>query len=172
MARKRTNSKVPAKGRLRDIADELFSKAVYADWGNQCAMCGRRSGLNAHHLVPRTHIVTRYDLQNGCCLCKHCHQFDAHRSPHLNAAGFILWLKEHHPLMAKWYMNVTESGTYKRFDGTTNAVYYCEVIRGLKQYVEEDEYTRIVGQRFAAWLDSQARLTATEEMTEWMGVKK
>ena len=153
--RKRTNANVPAKGRLRDMADQLWSLAVKEDWANQCAMCRRRSGLNAHHLIPRQHPATRYDLANGLCLCKPCHQFDAHRSPHQCAGGFILWLKEEYALTAAWYMEAMESCTYRKFNRTTNAQFYIEVIRSLREYVDEDDYTRILGQRFAAYLDAQ-----------------
>lgn len=153
--RKRTNRNVPAKGRLRVMADRLWSKAVRADWNHQCTMCGRREGLNAHHLIPRQHPATRYDLWNGLCLCKPCHQFDAHRSPHQCAAGFVLWLKKHHELIAGRYMEAMEFGTYRQFDGTTNAQFYMDAIRSLREYVDEDDYTREVGQRFSAYLDSQ-----------------
>ncbi len=153
--RKRTNKHVPAKGRLRDMADQLWSCAVKENWNHRCAMCGRRSGLNAHHLIPRQHPATRYNLANGLCLCKPCHQFDAHRSPHQCAAGFILWLKEHFDITAAWYMNTMGSGAYRKFGGTTNSQFYIEVIRSLRKYVDEEDYTRILGQRFAAYLDSR-----------------
>ena len=46
--RKRTNSKTPAKGRLRDCADQLWSLAVRDDWNNRCAVCGFGK-CEAHH---------------------------------------------------------------------------------------------------------------------------
>lgn len=157
MSRKRTSKHLPAKGRLRDMADRLWSKAVISDWGNRCAMCMRQGGLNAHHLIPRQHMVKRYDLSNGICLCGPCHQFDIDRSPHQCAAGFILWLEEHHPTIAQSCIDSMETGTYRMFNRTTNAQFYVEVIRSLRDYVDEDDYTRILGQRFAAYLDSQER---------------
>jgi hypothetical protein len=153
--RKRTNSNIPAKGRLRDMADQLWSLAVKDDWGHKCAMCGRGSGLNSHHLIPRQHMATRHDLANGICLCNHCHQFDGDRSPHQNAAGFVLWLKSHHPMVAEWYEDMADSRAYKEFSGTTNAAFWCETLRRVKEYVPEEDYRRICGAKFSEWLDSQ-----------------
>jgi len=155
--RKRTNSEVPAKGRLRDIADRLWSLAVRADWNHQCAVCGKRGGrLDAHHLIPRQHQRTRYELRNGICLCVHHHQFDPHLSPHQNAAGWINWLKRHHEQLYGWYGNVTATGEYQWPPveyPTINADYYCDQIWCLREYVEEWE--SVVGVRFAAYLDGQ-----------------
>lgn len=153
--RKRTDKNIPAKGRLRDMADQLWSKAILADWGNKCPVCGSRANLNAHHLAPRHHEATRYDLRNGCCLCSRCHLFDNDISPHLNAAGWLLWLSEHWPGVHAWYTGTVERGEHRAFNGTKNAVYYCEVIRGLREYVESEDFDRIVGIRFSAWLTSE-----------------
>jgi hypothetical protein len=155
MARKRTNKHVPAKGRLKEMADQLWSLAVKSDWANKCAICGHRGDLNSHHLIPRQHVKTRYDLQNGICLCRRCHQFCPDKAPHQNPAGFMLWLEEFRPLLAEWYLGTMESGAYRNFEGTTNAAFYCGVIRTLREYVEEDDYRRICGAKFSAWLDSQ-----------------
>lgn len=158
--RKRTSRDVPARGRLRELADRLWSKAVSADWAGKCAVCGARK-CEAHHLIPRQHQATRYDLRNGIALCAPHHQFDPNISPHQNAAGWLLWLAEHQPELHQWYTEMTESGGQKKFNGTTNAVYYCDVIRGLKEYVDGDEYARIVGVRFADYLDSKNTLDTT-----------
>jgi hypothetical protein len=76
MAKKKaqTPSNVPSKKRMRDIADRLWSRAVRDDWAWRCAVCGNQP-CEAHHLVPRQHQGTRYDLTNGVALCAHCHQF-------------------------------------------------------------------------------------------------
>jgi len=154
--RKKTSSNVPAKGRLRDMSDQLWSLAVKEDWANICAMCGSRKSLNSHHLIPRRHEATRYLLTNGCCLCSHCHQFCPLRSPHQNAAGFMLWLEEHHPQLHEWYTQKIESGLQRKFDGTVNAAYFCGIIRRLRNYVEEEDYVRVVGVKFSQWLEEDA----------------
>jgi hypothetical protein len=147
MARKRISKAIPAKGRLRDMADRLWSIAVRGDWGNKCAVCGAGK-CEAHHLVPRQHEATRYELRNGVCLCAHCHQFDRDLSPHQNSAGWLEWLKWHHPTLADWYIE----NRRPQFDGTTNAAYFCDVIRRLGEYVEPDDFARIVGVKFSRYL--------------------
>ena len=149
--RKRTSIKVPAKGRLREMADQLWSLAVKYDWGHKCAICGNGGDLNSHHLIPRHHYGTRYDLNNGICLCRRCHQFCPDHSPHQNAAGFVSWLEYHHDWLAEWLFQTIETGG-QRFNDTKSASYYCEWIVTLGEYVEEDDFVRIVGKQFSEWL--------------------
>ena len=152
--RKRTSQNLPAKGRLRDMADSLWSLAVRADWGGRCAVCGCRK-CEAHHLIPRQHQSTRYDLRNGISLCCSHHKFDKDLSPHLNAAGWLLWLSEMLPACHCWYTETVKQGGYRQFDGMTTALYYCDVIRRLKEYVADDDFARVVGQRFATYLERE-----------------
>lgn len=152
--RKRTNANVPAKGRLQEMADLLWSLAVRSDWAGKCAACGARK-CEAHHLIPRQHNAMRYRLQNGIALCAVCHKFDKDTSPHQNAAGWLQWLAEHHFDLHQWYTTIVESGEHREFEDTTNADYYCKIILWLKEYVDEDDYRLIVGKKFAAYLDSQ-----------------
>lgn len=159
--RKPTNKNVPAKGRLRDMADTLWSLAVRGDWNWKCAVCGI-GRCEAHHLIPRQHELTRYELQNGIALCSSHHQFDAEISPHQNAAGWLHWLAEHHPVFFDWYTEMTETGEYKNFDGTKNAQHYIDVIQRLREYVEEEEFTRIVGVRFSEYLAADEQMKGTQ----------
>jgi hypothetical protein len=148
--RKRTNANVPAKGRLKEFADRLWAKAIYADWANRCAVCGSPK-IDAHHLVPRQHEGTRYDLHNGIALCSTHHQWDKDISPHQNSAGWVCWLLDHHRERYDWYIE----NRRPVFTGKKNADYYCGVIRRLQPYVEPEEFVSIVGVRFAAWLEEQ-----------------
>lgn len=148
--RRRTSLAVPAKGRLKEMADRLWSLAVRADWNNRCAICSS-SKVDAHHLVPRQHEQTRYDLNNGIALCSAHHQWDKDLSPHMNAAGWLCWLKDHVPARYEWFVE----NRRPVFTGQKNASYYCSVIRRLKQYVDPSEYESIVGVKFSAWLEEQ-----------------
>lgn len=148
--RQRTNSRVPAKGRMRDMADKLWSLAVRADWNNRCAVCGVRK-VEAHHLVPRRHEATRYDLANGIALCASHHQFDQDISPHQNAAGWLAWLLDHHPRVHEWYWN----NRCPTFSGQKNVAYYCHTIVRLQQYVDASEFDRIVGVKFGSYLHEE-----------------
>ena len=149
--RKRTNSNLPAKGRLRDIADQLWSIAVRSDWQWKCAVCGKMP-CEAHHLIPRQHPAMRHNLRNGIALCSSHHQFCAKVSPHQNAAGWMRWLKEHQELRHDWLVETVENGDHLKFDGTTNAVYYCGIILDLRAHVEPDQFRQIVGVKLSEYL--------------------
>ena len=148
---------IPKKPKLLKIADELWSRAVRDDWANQCATCSKMSNLHAHHLIPRHHEATRYQLRNGICLCSYCHIRNKHFSPHMCAAGWLDWLLTNWPGLHCWYTGTVERGEHRIFNGTKNMVYYCGIIQGLRLYVEEDDFDRIVGIQFAA------RLKAAEQ---------
>lgn len=150
---------IPKKPKLLKDANTLWSMAVRGDWGNRCAVCGKDSDLHAHHIIPRHHELTRYKLRNGICLCSYCHIRDKNVAPHICAAGWLLWLSKSWPMLHKWYIETVECGKHRLFDGTKNAVYYCGVIQGLREYVEEDDFDRIVGIRFSTWLSSEERET-------------
>jgi len=152
MRKKTRKQTIPKKKSLRVMADRLWSKAVKGDWCDRCAVCGNTVYLNSHHLIPRKSEATRYELRNGVCLCSHCHVFSNDISPHLNAPGWMVWLSGHWPRLHDWCIEIVTSGYHRRSVGTTNAAYFCDVIRGLREYVEEDDFDRIVGIRFSAWL--------------------
>ena len=148
--RKKSAGGLPAKGRLRDMADSLWSLAVRADWGERCAICGAGK-CEAHHLVPRQHEATRYDMANGIALCPNCHKFSKDYSPHQNAAGFIRWLEEHWECTAEWL----DEHCWPKFDGVKNVAHYLDVLRQLRQYVEPEEFERIVGVKLVRNLDEE-----------------
>ena len=151
--RKRTNKTVPAKGRLRDMADQLWSLAVRDDWAWKCAVCGIQTGkLEAHHVHPRGWERFRYTLRNGILLCFQCHNHNNDYAPHQNAAGWMLWLREHHPEIAYWYISNTETCEHHKFEGTKNPQYYIDQICRLSEYVDYDDFERVVGKRFSLWL--------------------
>lgn len=147
--RKRTNKNIPAKGRLREMADRLWSLAVRKAWLWECAVC-RRGGCESHHLLPRQCEATRYDIWNGIALCPSCHKFDKDISPHQNATGWIAWLEEFHPVLVVYCMRNHRA----KFTGTKNAPYYCDVLRSLRPRVDEEDFRKIVGVKFADWLSN------------------
>lgn len=151
--RKRTNANIPAKGRLREMADRLWSVSVRSDWNWKCAVCEFK-GCEAHHLIPRQHEATRYDLRNGIALCANHHQFCPHLSPHQNAAGWMAWLSQGQPVRYEWYVETIKDAIHLSFSGTKNAVYYCGVILSFREYVEPDEFEKIVGKAFTKYLVS------------------
>lgn len=150
--RKRTTRDVPAKGRLRDFADQLWSHAVRDDWDNRCAMCGARN-VEAHHIFPRAWETTRYDLRNGIALCPTHHKFDPDRSPHMCAPGFTAWIQESYPSVYEWVQGTWLRNDHKAFNGTKTPQHYIDVILELKQYFSDEGFADVVGKKFAAYLE-------------------
>lgn len=142
-----------AKRRVRDIADDLWGWAVREDWGHKCAVC-KQPGDQPHHLVPRQFYRLRYDMMNGICLCYVHHEADPEYAPHKNAAGWMSWLLSHHPTRYWWYCNTIDEFGYRDNMESRTIEWYCDVIRGLRDVVEPDDFERIVGVKFAAWLDN------------------
>jgi hypothetical protein len=69
--------------KLEKECDRLWSLKVRE--GCRCELCGRVGdikGFDAHHLVHRGNKATRWDLDNGACLCGRegngCHRFKVH----------------------------------------------------------------------------------------------
>lgn len=68
-----------AKQKLEKELDKLWSLKVREKC--ECELCGRRGDIksfDAHHIRRRGNKSTRWDLGNGCCLCKGCHRFKIH----------------------------------------------------------------------------------------------
>jgi len=76
-------AKLP-KMKLRKLLDGLWLEIV-KNGKNRCELCGKESkGLNAHHLLSRSILAYRWDLDNVAILCAGCHKFkrtSAHVSP-------------------------------------------------------------------------------------------
>ncbi len=61
--------------------DVLWRKAVKAR-DRCCRVCNREEGkLDAHHIIKRNHMATRWDLSNGCLLCFNHHFAEGHHNP-------------------------------------------------------------------------------------------
>ena len=89
MAKNRTR-----KSTLAKKCDDKWSKLVKKAWGNKCAYCSTDKNLNSHHLFTRTNWSTRYDLDNGICLCVAHHTFSSKFSAHKTPLEFAERFKE------------------------------------------------------------------------------
>ncbi len=74
------------KKRLEKECMDLWQKCVKARAGYKCEYwgCNKTEYLNAHHIFSRSRNSTKYDIQNGMCLCSghHSLQIDsAHKDP-------------------------------------------------------------------------------------------
>ncbi len=77
--------------------DRIFSKAVKDRDLNKCVICGDTTRLNAHHIIVREHLATKFDVLNGISLCPKHHFFCRQISAHNNPLGFFMWLEVNRP---------------------------------------------------------------------------
>ena len=79
--------------KLKKNLDILWSLIVKQEANNVCVYpdCNKTTYLNSHHIFGKINMATRWDLENGLCLCCGHHTlntFSAHQSP-----DFIDWIK-------------------------------------------------------------------------------
>ena len=89
---------------LLKICDELWSKLVKIRAGFRCEYCWTDKGLNSHHVRSRTNYSTRYNLDNGICLCALHHTLSSTFSAHKTPLEFVEWIKEYR--WEAWYDNL------------------------------------------------------------------
>lgn len=68
------------KDRLRLQLDIEWSATVKERAGGVCEMCGKADRLQAHHVFTRSIKATRWNPDNGVCLCAG-HHYNAHIRP-------------------------------------------------------------------------------------------
>ena len=83
-------AKPPSKTTLRNKADKLWSQRIREI--GYCEKCGKTGLLNAHHVFGKGNYSTRYELENGCCLCVGCHKFSIKFSAHETPMEFTKWI--------------------------------------------------------------------------------
>lgn len=76
------------------ICDDLRSKLVKIRAGFRCEYCWDTKYLNSHHVFTRNNYSTRYDLDNGICLCSKHHTLSSSFSAHKTPMEFSEWIME------------------------------------------------------------------------------
>lgn len=76
----------PSKKTLRNKLDSLWSKIIRSK--GYCTRCGKTGRLEAAHIYSRRFVATRWDLDNGLCLCSACHRW-GHDKP-LDFSVYVL----------------------------------------------------------------------------------
>jgi len=92
--------------KLTDKLDKLWSLKVREKC--QCEWCDRIGDIktfDAHHLRGRGSYSTRWDLDNGVCLCSGCHRFRVHMDT-LIASQLVEKLKKKRG--KAWYPNLVK----------------------------------------------------------------
>lgn len=73
--------------------DDAWSLKVKERAGFKCEYCGKQNALNSHHVYSRSKKSTRWDVDNGVCLCVGHHVFSSSFSAHKTPLEFIEWIK-------------------------------------------------------------------------------
>ena len=103
MMSRRMNVKIPKPKKQKDLTprvDKLWSELVKIKAGYKCEYCGISTTLNSHHIFPIGNKATRWDLENGMCLCVSHHKFGKF-SAHLSGMEFAEWVIEKRGI--DWY---------------------------------------------------------------------
>ena len=74
--------------------DEAWSLLVKIRAGYKCEYCGSERELNSHHIYSRANFATRWDVENGICLCVGHHTFNNQFSAHRTPIEFTKWLEK------------------------------------------------------------------------------
>tara|TARA_R110000796_G_scaffold51740_2_gene122114 strand:- start:3926 stop:4312 length:387 start_codon:yes stop_codon:yes gene_type:complete len=77
--------------------DVAWSRLVKLKAGLKCEIenCTHKPTLNSHHIFSRRSASTRWDLDNGLCLCVGHHTMSSKFSAHGNPIAFTYWLEEY-----------------------------------------------------------------------------
>lgn len=100
-----------AKRVKKQSSKSYITKKLDKQWADRvktrdkgCVYCGKRGGLNAHHIFSRSNHNTRHYLPNGITLCAAHHTFSSTFSAHKTPVEFIEWLKERKG--KEWYQDL------------------------------------------------------------------
>jgi hypothetical protein len=91
---RRGGKRITNKKEIKDL-DIAWTKKVKDRDNWTCQICKKKvSGHNcqAHHILPKTIKLTRWDINNGITLCYQHHKVGKF-SAHMNAIWFTFWLK-------------------------------------------------------------------------------
>lgn len=77
--------------------DKAWSLLVKLRAGQKCEIenCKHKPTLNSHHIFSRKNAATRWDVNNGICLCVGHHTMSSKFSAHGNSIAFTYWLEEY-----------------------------------------------------------------------------
>lgn len=68
--------------KLEEQCLQLWAKCVKQKAKHICELCGirgREAMFDAHHIFTKGSCSNlKYNIDNGCCLCKGCHRFRVH----------------------------------------------------------------------------------------------
>ena len=73
--------------------DKEWAKEVKVRDGWKCVVCDSETKPNAHHIIPREVLETKYLIMNGITLCPKHHFFSRQISAHNNPLALFIWME-------------------------------------------------------------------------------
>ena len=89
MKKKKTNLKTINRLLNKEWAQLIKLIAKY-----KCEYCNKTTTLNSHHIYGRSKLSTRWDVDNGMCLCSGCHILSSSFSAHQTPLDFTYWIRK------------------------------------------------------------------------------
>lgn len=80
------------KKNIGKVLDKLWAECIKLKAGGRCEACGEVRYLNSHHIYSRSKYPTRWDTDNGVCLCAGHHTLKSDFSAHKTPVEFTEWL--------------------------------------------------------------------------------
>ena len=75
------------------LLDTAWSQLVKLLGNNKCAYCNSEQDLHSHHIHTRKNKSTRWDTDNGICLCEDHHVYNTFFSAHKTPQKFMEWMR-------------------------------------------------------------------------------
>lgn len=119
---------------LTKRADALWSEAVKINYNYRCQYCGRTDTLNSHHLFTRSRKSTRFEIDNGICLCSGHHTLSSEFSAHQTSLEFYEWLVD-----LKWYDYVSNLSKKSREVVKVTPDFIKEQIQILEDFISKNK---------------------------------
>jgi len=95
------------KTALKKKLDKICGEIVRAK--GKCERCGSKKNLQTAHIFSRSHLNTRWDLDNLLCLCLKCHLYWAHKNP----IEFAEWVQKYLGRVKYEVLQEAHNQTYK-----------------------------------------------------------
>lgn len=128
VSRGKSNSEL---AKLEKKADDLWSKAVKVNYSSCCQHCCTTENLNSHHLFTRSRRATRWEIENGICLCASHHTFSQEFSAHKTPAKFKEWF-----VGVKWEKHYNDLEKKSRSIFKVTPEFLKEKIQELEEFIK------------------------------------
>ena len=117
---------------IKSSLDIAWSFLVKLLANNRCAYCNREQDLHAHHIHTRKRISTRWDTDNGICLCADHHVHNTYFSAHQTPYKFLKWMDNYMGIEFMEALQVKSNQTLKLMNFEKQ-----ELLEGLKNQINE-----------------------------------